>query len=363
MSSFLFRIRYLILFIVYFSCNICTAENLDLLKEDAKVDLNIKKNHIKVLSIDGGGIRGIIPARILQDIEEKTGKPISELFDVVIGNSTGGLISTLIVTNDNNGRPQYTAKSVQDFYFKEGPNIFKKSFFRNVYTGWGVWKPKYDRENYDKILNTYFGDKLFSEVAKPLILLSYSINKAEPHIWDSALAREDENYNFYLRDIAGATSAAPTFFEPKKIINKHNNEITYEVDGGIYANNPIALVSALIRKSNPDIPLKNITIISIGTGKMKMDPYKKLKNYGIIDWLAGADLFNIMSSINSQLATEGVELFFPSTYRLQVELSEENMGMDNADETNLKQLVKTTENYIDSNSQKIDEICKILLAP
>src|SRR5690242_11078260 len=78
----------------------------------------------RVLSIDGGGVRGIIPARILEEIEKRTNKPISELFDLIVGNSTGGLIALGLTTPDDENKPKYTAKNILDFYIKNSKNIF-----------------------------------------------------------------------------------------------------------------------------------------------------------------------------------------------------------------------------------------------
>ena len=86
----------------------------------------------RILSIDGGGVRGIIPARILQAIEEKTGKPVSELFDLVIGNSTGGLIALGLLTPNEEGNPKYKAADLVKFYKDKTPIIFESSWKRSI---------------------------------------------------------------------------------------------------------------------------------------------------------------------------------------------------------------------------------------
>jgi patatin-like phospholipase/acyl hydrolase len=88
----------------------------------------------RVLSIDGGGVRGIIPARILVEIEKRTNKPIAELFDFIVGNSTGGLIALGLTTPDANNKPKYTAKNLLDLYLEDSKAIYSSSFLRTHLT-------------------------------------------------------------------------------------------------------------------------------------------------------------------------------------------------------------------------------------
>ena len=82
---------------------------------------------MKVLSIDGGGIRGIIPALILAELEERTGKPVCELFDMIAGTSTGGILATGLTIPDEHGKPRWTAKELVGLYRDEGPSIFHRT--------------------------------------------------------------------------------------------------------------------------------------------------------------------------------------------------------------------------------------------
>jgi patatin-like phospholipase/acyl hydrolase len=84
----------------------------------------------RILSIDGGGVRGIIPARLLQALEERTQKPVHQLFDLIVGTSTGGLIALALSCPTTENKPRYSAKNVVDFYLKQSPLIFPRSFFR-----------------------------------------------------------------------------------------------------------------------------------------------------------------------------------------------------------------------------------------
>jgi patatin-like phospholipase/acyl hydrolase len=84
--------------------------------------------------VDGGGIRGIIPATFLVEFEKRTGKATCELFDLIAGTSTGGLLAAGLTLPDENGRPKYTAQQMLDAYFDDGGSIFHKSLLRRIVT-------------------------------------------------------------------------------------------------------------------------------------------------------------------------------------------------------------------------------------
>lgn len=182
-----------------------------------------------ILSIDGGGVRGIIPARILQEIEKQTGKQIYQMVDTISGNSTGGIIALALVAPNQNkvdsslSHNKFNAKDLVDLYRNQSKDIFQKSFLRNIKIGYGAWGPRYDRSNLDKILSNKFGNTMLSETLKPVLIFSFSLNTSEGHIWNSQLSKQNPQKDFYLKDIAAATSAAPTYFAPSKFSNVQGN--------------------------------------------------------------------------------------------------------------------------------------------
>lgn len=318
-----------------------------------------KSKPLRVLSLDGGGVRGIIPARILFEIERRTNKPISELFDLIVGNSTGGIIALGLTTPDINNRPKYTAEEVLNFYMKNANRIFKKSFWRNVKSGWGLWGAKYDRTDLDHILEDLFGNTQLSETLKPVLVISYLINSTEIHIWTSRVARENKR-DYLLKDIAGATSAAPTYFAPKKMIDSRG-KITFEIDGGIYANNPSTIAITEIYRSFPDITRESILIVSIGTGQIKFDKeFEKLENLGVIGWIITSNLIDVMMNASNDLFEWQTSILNNLSKRIQVEIPDRLGNMDNASAENLNGLLETSEKYIDNNTKMLDELCKRL---
>src|SRR5438105_8053097 len=107
--------------------------------KDFRLDLKVTKQQTnsmqrirRILSIDGGGIRGIVPAIVLASIEERTGKPIAQLFDLIAGTSTGAILALGLTKADESGQPEFSAQHLCEVYEREIPNIF-----RNPQSWWG----------------------------------------------------------------------------------------------------------------------------------------------------------------------------------------------------------------------------------
>lgn len=115
-----------------------------------------------VLSLDGGGIRGIIPCMVLQEIEERSGRPISDLFDLMAGTSTGGILAAGLAIADEKGQPQFSAKKLLGLYTgKNGKKIFKKPLpgFLNYFRL--LFKSLFPPTNIEAVLKTELGDDIY----------------------------------------------------------------------------------------------------------------------------------------------------------------------------------------------------------
>jgi len=354
-----FVLLFTLLIFVQFCCAITKADN------ELQVNLKAKPKFI-VLSVDGGGIRGIVPARILQELEERIGKPISDLVNLSVGTSTGGIIVTALNTSNEHNRPKYKAEDLVDLYQKRGKDIFSTSIWRKAKIGLGLWGAKYDRSNLDNILTQMLGESLLSEALKPIMVISYSLSGDGIYgdginFWSSRVAKTADKKDFYLKDIAGATSAAPTFFEPKTLLNKTKNKTYIESDGGIFANNPTVMAIAEARLMNPSLNLEDILLISIGTGRAKLNQTSEsLKDSGVIGWLMRADLIGVMMGANSELTEWEISILNLNNIRIQLDIDKELSEMDNVSDKNIQALLHETERYIQKNDQAIDKLCGIL---
>ena len=312
---------------------------------------------IKILCIDGGGVRGVIPARILQAIEQTTGKSICELFDIAIGTSTGGLVVlSLGVGTDNTAK--YKAADVVHFYVDSAKEIFVKSLPRKIITGLSLWGARYNNKKLGHVFQEVLGDALLSETLYAAYIPFYSLNgDAAPRIANTPLAKKSDDSNFYLKNLAAATAAAPTYFAPVEFVNVAGSKQYKGADGGIFANNPelISIIAAHYKK--PSFDRANVVIVSMGTGAVEKTP-PMLTNDGVIGWLKDEDFVNLLLHSESEITELIVKAAFPKHYRLQVAIPQQLSAFDDA--ANVSRLLKCAENYIARNASVIKEVCNVL---
>ena len=321
------------------------------------------RNIIKVLSIDGGGVKGVVTIRILQEIEKRTNKTISQLFDIVTGTSTGGFIASALITPDPDGKPLYNAEYLMNLYLNELSNIFAPSISRKLLTGLGLWGSKYDRSSYDKILRQTFGKTLLSQTLLPIFIPIFAIDRNKPFIASSFFAQQSMTNDFYLKDIVAATSAAPTYFTPVKFKNLDNSVSYTGADGGIYAHNPELIGITGVYIMHPRLEIKNVVLLSIGTGVLLQDlSTSGVGNDGHIGWLKNKDIIGNMVNTDSIIAEAAITAMLRrnSHFRFRVDLPLNLESMDDGSKTNLSALVALAEEFITKNSEQIDALCKVL---
>ncbi|GMI67261.1 phospholipase A IVA [Hibiscus trionum] len=262
-------------------------------------------NLITVLSIDGGGIRGIIPGVILARLESELQKldgddaRLADYFDVMAGTSTGGLITAMLAAPNENGRPLFAAKDIVPFYLKNGPQIFPQpsgilawaSKISKVLTG-----PRYDGKYLYKLVRDLLGNTRLHQTLTSVAIPTFDIKKLQPTIFSSYQIPINPDIDALLSDICISTSAAPTYF-PSYYFNNNNEEFNL-IDGGIAANNPTLVamreVTKQIMKDNPDFsptdPLDytRFLVISLGAGSNRREKKydaKQAAKWGVISWL------------------------------------------------------------------------------
>ena len=243
----------------------------------------------KILSIDGGGLRGIVPLLILKKIEELEKKRIHELFDLVVGTSTGGIIACGLTATKDGINPILTIDELIELYTTKGDIIFpqNKGFIKNIVKKINsVFNPQYSANGLDKLLTDYFGDISLNQTLKPIIVTSYDLKQNEVLMFKSRKSNE-EGFNTKLKDICRATSAAPTYLPSYNMV--YGNAERVCIDGGVYINNPtMAAISDVIRNkySNPELKLEDITCLSLGTGTYTKNlGIKDTSKWGIIEWM------------------------------------------------------------------------------
>ena len=313
----------------------------------------------RVLSVDGGGIRGIIPARILRELEIRADKPLTKLFDLGVGTSTGGIIVVAASLVDDYGKPIFPAEAMIDLYLNKGSEIFDVSTARKILSGDGLFKAKIDRTNIDKLLEEYFTDYKLSDAFFPIAVTSYDLDTARPHIWSTLDSWKNAKHDAYMKDVAGATSAAPTYFSPKPIVMK-DGATHYFIDGGMFQNNPQIVPLLEVIKLDAKIDRSDMLMISIGTGSAELAlKGKDLVDAGIIGWMQGARLIDVMMDGASDFSDLEGNIIYPHRYRIQVDISKELSEMDKPENAPL--LLAAAEDWISKNSSMLDKIVDELL--
>ena len=228
----------------------------------------------KVLSIDGGGIRGIYPAAFLAEFENKI--PVHKCFDLVTGTSTGGIIALGIGYLPS-------VQAVVELYSKHAKEIFPRQRFR-FRSGYGLTRSKYSNRPLIDRLKKTFGEGVFFENPNcRLRIQAFDLITGRAKIFSQSIGEpNDHDAKFRVWEVAAATSAAPTFFP-----SFDTNGRGLFVDGGIWANNPALVGLAEAIRFEPK--LKNVRILSIGTGSKVLRSNKKRS--GVVSW--GFDLIDV----------------------------------------------------------------------
>ncbi len=317
----------------------------------------------RILSIDGGGIRGILPARFLHELEVRTGKPVCKIFDLIAGTSTGGILALALSRPGRKNSPKYSALDVMKLYENEGRNIFSKSPWKTAMSLGNIVDAKYDEKGIEGVLQKYFGNTRISESLTNVIVPSYELEQRTPFFFKSKKARDDSNYDFLMKDIARATSAAPTYFDCLKLKAYPTVDYLALIDGGVFANNPAMCAYAEAKKifgKNEDI-----IIVSIGTGQMtRRIRYEESKDWGVIQWarpLLSIVFDGVSGSVEYQLKMllsddPNLKRYF----RFQTRLDTGNDNLDDASATNIRVLKLKAESMIAENDQQLTELCNII---
>jgi patatin-like phospholipase/acyl hydrolase len=322
---------------------------------------------VTVLALDGGGIRGIIPALILAEIERRTKKPISALFDLIAGTSTGGILALGLSLPGPNGKPAHTASSLISFYDEEGPSIFSRSVWHRVHAVGDAFEEKYPVLHLESVLEYYFGEAKLSSALNELLISSYEIERRLPWFFKRHAAREKGgDYDLPMKLIARATSAAPTYFAPVRIKTMNGPDDYYAlIDGGVYANNPAmcAYVEARCLYRDRD----DFLVVSLGTGGLtRRLPCSDAEGWGLLGWarpILGVVFDGVSGTVDYQLRQLLPEIEKnPRYFRFQVRLDEGNDDMDDASRTNLRVLHLIGEQLIKDNDAALDNLCTQLVS-
>ncbi|EKD06759.1 patatin-like phospholipase family protein [Arthrospira platensis] len=330
----------------------------------------------RVLSIDGGGLRGLIPAEILVSVEhkiqEKTGNPqarLVEYFDLFAGTSAGGIMTCLYLSPDlqDPTKPRCSAEEARNFFYQNSRNIFYQPCSHAIKNFWGLLNEKYSHEKFELMMQNFFGDLKLSELLKPSLICSYEISRRKTHFFTQHDAVVSPSKDYYVRDVIRATSAAPTFFKVAAI-RSLGDEMYTCVDGGVFANNPTLCAYAEARSKLPDNPTaKDMVILSLGTGDVKKGyPYEQARNWGQFQWLL--PLFDIIMTGVAETVDYQMRQIYDATrtpqqyLRINTTLTDKNMlPIDKSSDENLQAIRRVGQQLAEDYSEELDAIVDLLL--
>lgn len=291
------------------------------------------KEKFKILALDGGGIRGVVTATILQSVQSQLGKPLNQYFDLITGTSTGSILAAGIALG-------LTPEYLKGIYQTRGREIFNASWLRKNVIRW-LLGSKYSNKGLIKVLKEYLRHEEFGEITlrqvsqishAELLILAYDTLHRNTTFFTSHCPEENRWFNnMKLWEVCLSSASAPTFFPPYEFkwtdpSDPQKGEWKFpHVDGGVSANCPaLAALSYVtnVRKKS----ISDITILSIGTGATtKPIEYKEMKNWGTIFW--GEHVPDVFMGGQIQIATdlcsEIIQAVNPGGYlRLQFPLNE-----------------------------------------
>jgi patatin-like phospholipase/acyl hydrolase len=356
-----------------------------------------------ILSIDGGGIRGIIPAMILAEIERRTGRRIAEMFDLIAGTSTGGILALgLTVPQEQKGnKPRYKASQLVSFYEEDGKEIFH-SFWRDVVSLHGLMEERYPSEPIERVLQKYLGMQTrMSQALTEVLITSYEIETSRPFFFtrSKAMARRGGQFDPRMWEVARSTTAAPAYFAPFQIRRSkrsHLPPLTF-IDAGVFLNNPTlcAYTAAVSMHSRPrtaappegqsagsrqsERPVEvrsgadtgadgvDYLVLSLGTGEVNSPiRYEDAKNWGTLRW--ARPLIDVAYDGSSDMVDGQMRQLMHVMkrpylyYRFQPILSEGLSALDDTSDRNIEDLKRRAESIFDDPEklEKIENLCRLL---
>ena len=268
----------------------------------------------RVLSIDGGGIKGVFAASFLAEIEDNLSEPLVDHFDLIAGTSTGGIIALGLGMG-------LSAREILSFYEDHGPGIFSRSPFKLL--RW-LGAAKYDRAPFEKALTEVFGGRLLGESKTRLMIPSLDLETGIVHVFKTAHHdRFVRDYKERVVDVALATAAAPTYFPTHTLATG-----IPLIDGGMWANNPMgpAAVEAI---GLLEWQKGEVRLLSIGCTESPLETYdRSARGLGLNYWARRLMTVMMAGQSSSSLGTTQLLLGHENVHRVSPSVSPNRYKLD-----------------------------------
>lgn len=318
-----------------------------------------------ILSIDGGGMKGIVSAvfldyleLLLQEYSQNPNARIGDYFDLIAGTSTGSILTAFYLLPEN-GHPKYSAHEILEFYLTLGPLIFdKQSLFP-------LFGSKYTSHGFEEQLTYYFGNVKLSELLKPCLITSYNTSNRSAVFFNRETALKDSKRNPLLKEAVKASCAAPTYF-PAVCLSKTPDCPNCYIDGGIVANNPsfCAVIEAL--KMEDCDSLHDIYLCSVGNVKNDVTyNCREVRKWGLLEW--AVPLFSLLLNSNMQTVDYQLKTLFNNLQlsdhymRFQMNSLTKTPAMDDYSDKAIDFLLTAGEELIETYQEPLERFAKWLV--
>ena len=269
-------------------------------------DSMLQDNAFNILALDGGGTRGVYSAQVLSCIEQETGAPVREHFDLIAGSSTGSIIAGAAAV----GIPM---SGVVKLFEKESPRIFRRRWLGSFHM-----RSKYSSRSLEQVIRNCVSDLTLGEISTPLMITGSDISTGGVHVFKSRYLKDlGEPYvrdgDVVLSDAILASCAAPAYFDPVPVGD------FLLADGGLWANNPsiIALTEAVSKFRRL---VEQVRILSIGTGH-SVNLYSQNRLWGLMTGWGREKLVSYFLRLQSDASANMAKLLLANRYlRLDPEI-------------------------------------------
>jgi len=328
-----------------------------------------KQDIVTILVVDGGGVFGIMPAQILEKLENDTSKPSSSLFDIMAGTSTGSIVTTSLSVPNKMGTPAYSASDLVQLYINDSGSIFHASLAYNLYSLWGLIHPKFKNNNFLNYLDKRYGNLTLSQLMTTVIVPCGLMLKESPYWFNSLSAKRHPADDFFVKDVVAAATATPSLFKPYLIFNKNKTRFNYAIDGAMIANNP-TLQAYFYAKTN--FPHKKYVIVSLGTGSYQESKDASqpsiFENLGLINGLLPT--FSLSFTLQAQQTDQQMRRaavtqpeFIMAYYRFNIRLNPKDFNSSSfydGSASNIENIQNTGEKMLKTNKQSLKGLATIL---
>ncbi|MDR1475689.1 MAG: patatin-like phospholipase family protein [Holosporales bacterium] len=320
---------------------------------------------VRIAAFDGGGGRGVIPAYEVTRLEEETRLRFADMFHMVAGTSTGGIIALALTikSHEDPTRPLHPASEVLSMYTHET----KEFFVSKGFSFGGAVKTKYKSKYLYAKLKSIFGDTLFSNSLIHMLIPCYDTERVFPKIFKSFRAAENPLNDFFCRDIARGTSAAPSYFKPARIVSRENTAGEARthtlIDGGVFANDPAMVAFAEAKRIYPRA--EEFVVVSFGTGRsytpLLYDASQSMRGYNWATAFPDIAIDASAATVDYQMAALASADSSIKYYRFQPTLPSDISRMDDTSDETIRRWIYHAEE--ETRSPKFHEVARILSEP